>query len=328
MNATVPSVNIDGVEFGVIVSPLMILARPEGDLAAAIWLDLVSPTDEEMKQVQAATGLRVPTRDEISEIESSSRLSFEDGAFYVSMPLIALAENGEHALAAVGFVLSPKVLVSVRFSKHTSFDDAHSSCATHALKTADAVFLRILEIIVDKSADILEHAGTECDSLSRSAFRADTKKVENKLLRTLKRVGAVADRTSHIRDTLLGIGRVAAFITDSAYDGAPQVSPGRMKAIRADVASLTDYESHLSGKIQFLLDATLGFISVEQNEIVKTLTIASVVGIPPVLIVGVYGMNFKYMPELEWHLGYPLALLAVVVSGLLPLLWFKKRGWM
>ncbi|MEO8796458.1 MAG: CorA family divalent cation transporter, partial [Polyangiaceae bacterium] len=176
--------------------------------------------------------------------------------------------------------------------------------------------------------DILEHAGTECDSLSHSAFRADTKKAENRLLHTLKRVGAVADRTSHIRDTLLGIGRVAAFMTDSGYEGAPQVNPGRMKAIRADVASLTDYESHLSGKIQFLLDATLGFISVEQNEIVKTLTIASVVGIPPVLIVGVYGMNFKYMPELEWHLGYPLALLAVVVSGLLPLLWFKKRGWM
>ncbi|MEO8797929.1 MAG: CorA family divalent cation transporter, partial [Polyangiaceae bacterium] len=177
----------------------MILARPEGDLAAATWVDLVSPTDEEMKQVQAATGLRVPTRDEISEIESSSRLSFEDGAFYVSMPLIAIAENGEHVLAAVGFILSSKVLVSVRFSQHTSFDVAHSSCATHAIKTAEAVFLRILEIIVDKSADILEHAGTECDSLSRSAFRADTKKVENKLLRTLKRVGAVADRTSHIR---------------------------------------------------------------------------------------------------------------------------------
>lgn len=306
----------------------MILARPEGALAAATWLDLVAPTEQEMKEVQAATGLRVPSREEISEIESSSRLSFEDGAFYVSMPLVAVAESGEHVLAAVGFVLSSKVLVSVRFSQHASFDVAHSSCASHGIKSAEGVFLRILEIIVDKSADILEHAGTECDALSHSAFRADTKKAENKLLHTLKRVGAVADRTSHIRDTLLGIGRVVAFMTETGFEGAPQVNPGRMKAIRADVASLTDYESHLSGKIQFLLDATLGFISVEQNEIVKTLTIASVVGIPPVLIVGIYGMNFKYMPELEWHLGYPLALVAVVVSGLLPLLWFKKRGWM
>ena len=100
-----------------------------------------------------------------------------------------------------------------------------------------------------------------------------------------------------------------------------------MKAIRADVASLTDYEAHLAGKIQFLLDATLGFINIEQNEIVKTLTIASVVGIPPVLIAGIYGMNFRFMPELAWHFGYPLAIAAIVVSALIPFFWFKRRGW-
>ncbi len=101
-----------------------------------------------------------------------------------------------------------------------------------------------------------------------------------------------------------------------------------MKALRADIASLTDYEGHLSGKVQFLLDATLGFINIEQNEIVKTLTIASVVGIPPVLIAGIYGMNFRVMPELTWRFGYPMALIVIVLSGLAPLWWFKRRGWM
>ena len=101
-----------------------------------------------------------------------------------------------------------------------------------------------------------------------------------------------------------------------------------MKAIRADIASLTEYQSHLSGKAQFLLDATLGFINIEQNEIVKTLTITSVVGIPPVLVAGIYGMNFHVMPELSWPLGYPMAMALIVVSGLLPLVWFKRRGWM
>jgi magnesium transporter len=101
-----------------------------------------------------------------------------------------------------------------------------------------------------------------------------------------------------------------------------------MKAIRADIASLTDYEAHLSAKVQFLLDATLGFINIEQNEIVKTLTIASVVGIPPVLVAGIYGMNFRVMPELTWAFGYPLAVGLIVVSALVPLLWFKRRRWM
>ncbi|HEX7665527.1 MAG TPA: magnesium transporter CorA family protein [Polyangiaceae bacterium] len=309
----------------------MILAKPEENLGACTWIDLVSPTDEEAKKVEAATGLRIPTKDEIAEIESSSRLSFENGAFYVSMPLIALGENGEHVLAAIGFVLSSKVLISIRFAKHASFDAAHASCTAHSIKTAEAAFLRVLEIIVDKSADILEHAGTECDTLSHNAFRSQATpkhKGEQPLLNALRRVGAVADKTSHIRDTLLGIGRIAAFMTETDFEDAPKVSVGRMKAIRADVASLTDYESHLSGKIQFLLDATLGFINVEQNEIVKTLTIASVVGIPPVLIAGIYGMNFQHMPELTWYYGYPLAMIAIVVSGVIPLLWFKKRGWM
>jgi magnesium transporter len=138
----------------------------------------------------------------------------------------------------------------------------------------------------------------------------------------------VADHTSRIRDTLLGLGRMAAYVMESSYEGEPKVSDARLKVVRADVASLADYSEHLSGKVQFLLDATLGFINIEQNEIVKTLTIASVVGIPPVLVAGIYGMNFRVMPELTWSLGYPMALALIAVSAIVPLLWFKRRRWM
>jgi magnesium transporter len=127
---------------------------------------------------------------------------------------------------------------------------------------------------------------------------------------------------------LLGVGRIVAFVMDSGFEGAPPVNAARLKAVRTDVASLTEYEAHLSGKVQFLLDATLGLINIEQNEIVKTLTIASVVGIPPVLVAGIYGMNFRVIPELNWRLGYPMAIALIVISALLPLLWFKRRGWM
>jgi magnesium transporter len=197
------------------------------------------------------------------------------------------------------------------------------------VQTAEEAFLRILEIVVDRSADGLERAGAECDELSHGAFRGMRGgKLSSNLRGTLARVGYLADRTSHVRDALLGLGRIAAFVMESGFEGAPPVNAGRMKAIRADVASLTDYQAHLGGKVQFLLDATLGFINIEQNEIVKTLTIASVVGIPPVLVAGIYGMNFRAMPELNMPFGYPMALGLIVVSALLPLVWFKRRGWM
>ncbi len=308
----------------------MIVSHPSGDLSSAVWIDLLLPTPDESALVLQATHLRVPTEAQISEIESSSRLAFDNAAFYVSTPLVGPGPDGSHVLTSVGFVLSARVLLTIRFVPLPSFDAAHELCATQQTRTAEEAFLRIFEIVVDHSADKLEHAGAECDELSRHAFRASTTraKTSTNLSTALRRVGEVADQTSRIRDALLGIGRVVAFVMESGIEGAPSVNATRLKAIRADVTSLTDYEAHLSGKAQFLLDATLGFINIEQNEIVKTLTVASIVGIPPVLVAGIYGMNFRFMPELQWYLGYPMALALIVVSALIPIAWFKRRGWM
>jgi magnesium transporter len=101
----------------------------------------------------------------------------------------------------------------------------------------------------------------------------------------------------------------------------------RMKSLRQDVASLSDYDGHLNGKMQFLLDATLGLINNAQNNIIKVLTVVSVVGIPPTLFASIYGMNFKDMPELNWSYGYPYGLTVIVLSAVIPLIWMKIRGW-
>ena len=307
----------------------MILAHPDADLAKAAWIDLREPTEEELARVRAAAGLRIPDQKQISEIESSSRLAFENGAYYVSTPLVAPGDDGQLLVAQVGFVLSARVLLTVRFGPLPSFDAAHEGFGTQHARTAEETFLRIFEIVVDRSADKLERSGAACDELSRSAFRdGGGARLSGDLRATLRRVGGIADHLSRIRDALLGVGRIAAYVTETGIEGAPPVNGARMKAIRRDIASLTEYESHLSGKAQFLLDATLGFINIEQNDIVKTLTITSVVGIPPVLIAGIYGMNFRVMPEVTWAFGYPLAVGTIVVSALVPLLWFKRRRWM
>ncbi len=305
----------------------MIHLHPDTDLAGATWIDLVSPTEDERQRVLAATGLRAPAEHEVSEIETSSRLVVANGIYTLSTPLITRAADGSPELTPVGFVLGARALVTVRFAPIATFDEARRVCRAQNAATAEESFLHLFEVVVDKAADVLEHAGAECDAISHGAFR-DRKVDPGGLRKTLRRIGLVADQLSHVRDSLLGIGRIASFVTQGGAEGAPHVSARRMHAIHADVVSLTDYEAHLSNKLQFLLDATLGFISIEQNEIVKTLTIASVVGIPPVIVVGIYGMNFHAMPELHWPYGYPLALLLMVVSGLVPLIWFKVRGWM
>jgi magnesium transporter len=308
----------------------MILTCPAGDLGGAIWIDLIAPSDDEVERVRAATGLRVPTEAEISEIESSSRLAFDGGAYYVSTPLVSGDGEGNHVLMPVGFVYASRVLITVRFGALHGFDVAHEQAASRPPASAEEAVLHIFELIVDRAADHLERASAECDDLSRAAFRSDPGRGKGsaKLGTALRRIGRAADGLSRIRDELLGLGRIGTYVIESKIAGAPPLDPARLKALRADIVSLTDYEGHLSGKVQFLLDATLGFINIEQNEIVKTLTIASVVGVPPVLVAGIYGMNFRFMPELTWTFGYPMALALIVASALAPLWWFKRRGWM
>jgi magnesium transporter len=302
----------------------MIATCPGGHVQKAAWIDLRSPSDAELEEVRAATGLRVPTQEQVSEIEATSRLAFADGAYSLSTPLVTPRQDGRLAVVPVGFVLSSRHLLTAHFADVAGIDAALSSCKED---TAQGAFLHVLEVLVDRLADALEHASADCEALSHEAFRepvANERRAAD-LRDTLRQVGRVAECASQIRDALLGIGRIAAYV--GTVDPAPHVDVQRLQAVRADVASLTDYESHLSGKVQFLLDATLGFISVDQNDVVKTLTIASVVGIPPVLIAGIYGMNFKYMPELGWTFGYPAAILLMIVSGLIPYFWFKRRGW-
>lgn len=301
--------------------------------ANAAWIDLLDATPEERAQVESVTGLHVPTFTEVTEIESSSRVFIREKATYLSMPLPANGD-GRAPLSAVGFVLGERVLLTVRFSSHPVFDAVFEGCESRDRLGAREIFLWIVEELVDRAADSLEHAGAKLDALSDAAFHADQetrrspKRASRSLRQALRELGATGGWLSQIRDTLLGMKRIVSFVAETDDKLKTAEYTARLNAIRSDINSLNDHESHLSGKVQFLLDATLGFINIEQNDIVKTLTVASVVGIPPVLIAGIYGMNFRFMPEYAWPFGYPFALLLIVGSGLLPLLWFKRRGWL
>jgi magnesium transporter len=150
---------------------------------------------------------------------------------------------------------------------------------------------------------------------------------QENLRRALQRVGRAGDSSSKIRDALLGIARLIPFVETHGADWIGPEAKAELETLRHDVSSLSDYDSHLLNKVQLLLDATLGFINVDQNNIIKVLTIVTVVGVPPTLIASMYGMNFHNMPELEWVWGYPYGLTLIFLSTVLPLIWFKVRGW-
>jgi magnesium transporter len=314
---------------------MLVIPGSAGALSDAVWIDLLNPTDDERRQVEQATKLRLPTQGEIEEIESSSRVFSEGATSYLSTPVLASMDAASAAVTSVGFVLSPSQLVTLRFAHVAAFDEVAVAFATTAPANAHDAFLRILKSIVEQTADALEHASAELEKISHATFRADRatrrKKARTKtggaLRAALQKVGQMGDGLSHIRNTLLGLGRIATFAHESGDHGAPGADQARIAAIREDIASLSDYQANLSENVQFLLDATLGFIGIEQNEIFKALTVASVVGVPPVLIAGIYGMNFRHMPELEWPLGYPFAVALIVASALVPIAWFKWRGW-
>jgi magnesium transporter len=313
----------------------MLVARPAGASPEhAVWLDLRDPTPEERAKVEAATKLSLPERGDIEEIESSSRVYLENGALYLSTPMLTGDDCLTNALTAVGFVLTPKLLVTLRFTAIAAFDEVQARADKSEAASASDFFLGVLETVVDHSADALEHAGAELEGISRRAFRAEDEETKKRrhtsehLRGALRGLGRMSDGISHLRDSLLGIGRIAAFVHETARETHLSGATTRLNAIRGDIASLNDYQAHLAGKVQFLLDATLGFINIQQNDIVKMLTVVSVVGVPPVLIAGIYGMNFKNMPELGWHYGYAYSLVLIVLSAFAPYAWLKWRGWM
>jgi magnesium transporter len=298
------------------------------------WIDLLNGDEAEIAEAQRLSGLRVPTRDALSEIEFSSRIFAESDAIYLSMPLITPVDDTETTLMPVGFVISEQTLLTIRFAPSFAFDTVIRALGDQPHPKPEDIFAQLLEAMVDRAADRLEHAGAGLDAVSQSAFRVDRgarrdlAKASDTLRGALRKIGQTGDNLSKVRDTLLGLDRITAFTIDSPHCrfSAPVIQ--RLKAVHGDIASLSSYEEHLANKVQFLLDATLGFINIEQNDIVKVLTVVSVVGVPPVLIAGIYGMNFKNMPEYNWTFGYPFSLALMVVSALLPIAWFKWRRWM
>lgn len=312
------------------------LKRHDGghDLAIppeATWIDLSSPTLEEEKAVEAVVGVNIPSREEMQEIESSSRLRQEENGLFMTAQLVAGMHSPTPLTTAVTFILTGHRLVTLRYADPLPFKVFGTYAQTHhaACASGETALAGLLEAIIDRLADLLEMAGQDVEAISHEVFDAVPKKRSGKNFRALlQRIGRAGDIASKARESVMSLNRAVTFLGLVAPQvGGKKESRNRLKTMARDLQSLADYANFISGKVTFLLDATLGMLSIEQNDIIKMFSIAAVIFLPPTLVATVYGMNFKIMPELDWDLGYPLAIGAMIVSAILPWLYFKRKRW-
>ncbi len=308
----------------------------DGPRDGLVWLDLLDPSAEENRIVETFLGIVIPTQAEMEEIELSARLYHEDGAEFMTMTALFKLDTEEPTKTPITFIIKGTTLVSVRYAEPKPF----LAFLMRAQKSkgivcgsGEQVFLGLLEAMIDRTADALERAGYEIDHISRDVFRkkkASAKQLQQDLRSIIEQIGAKAELLTMVQESLVSISRLTAFHTaiDASTTKAGRDTRQLIKLIQRDALSLGEHARTLSTKLNFLLDATLGLINLEQNQIIKIFSVAAVVFLPPTLVASIYGMNYDFMPELHWPVGYPFALGLMVLSAILPYLYFKRRGWL
>jgi magnesium transporter len=313
------------------LSPTTPLAALAPDV---VWLDINKPTREEEDYAERLMHIDVPTRDDLRDIEPSSRLYADENAIYLTASILCRADSPTPVLTDIAFVLTPNCLVTVRYDDPKSFKlFAAALCKLSGGATSARLTLaRLMETIADRTAEILEQAEVRGDALLVRIFgengeergRRMPKELENLLVE----ISAHHRLISKARGSLTTLSRVMTFLQAVEVVRQDREVKELVKSIARDIQSLSEHANFLSGNITFLLDASLGLINVEQNAIIKIFSIASVVFLPPTLVASIYGMNFKYMPELEWAFGYPSSLILMAISAIIPFLFFRWKGWL
>ena len=309
-------------------------ANCAGSLQGAIWIDLLDPSPEETRAVETALAIELPTRKEVQEIEVSSRLYVENQTVFMTATVMVQADMLHPETTPVTFAYQPQRLVTLRFAEPTPFTTFPPKFqrTPEAFATAQKVFMGLVDEIIDRVADILESIGSDLNAVSRVLFAEASpqpvKKPSVDYTAVLTRIGHNGERAANARETLVSISRLLAFFAEARPGLVGEPLDEHWRTVSKDVSALSDHATFLSNKVNFFLDATLGRINIEQNSIIKLFSVLAVVFLPPTLIASIYGMNFEYMPEIRSVLGYPFSLLLMLLSAILPYVFFNRKGWL
>jgi magnesium transporter len=301
--------------------------------SGTVWIDLLHLTEQEEADLEKALGIDVPTRAEMREIEASNRFYSENGAQFMTSFVIYAGDKDSVTTSNITFILSGNRLITVRYGEPKAF----SLFAERACKNADGcgngpqIMMSLIETIIQRQADLIEKLQDGVETLAPQIFGQNSgeKTQSRRLEGMLRSVGKQGDTTSRAQEAATSLHRTLLYFTDAVRErGEDQKLISRIESADRDILSLAEQLRFVSGRTAFLLDATLGMISTEQNQIIKLFSVMAVMLMPPTLVASVYGMNFKNMPELEWAHGYPMALGLMFISGLIPYIYFRRKGWL
>jgi len=313
---------------------LLVRQAAESPIGAdSVWIDLVNPTQQDEATVEAATGLDVPTRDEAREIEASSRFYEENGGTFMTTFIVHMPEGQPPVSSTVTFILKDHRLLTVRYVEPRSFPAfvARGEKGAVVCTSGGAIMIGLVEALVQRTADVIERIQDDVDKLTHNVFNLKTQRrdASRRLDVLLKQTGNEGDLVARVLENATSLDRTLHFFRDAARErGFDPRLLQRIDVAQRDILSLMDHTRFLTNRIGFLLEATLGMISTEQNQIIKLFSVMAVMLMPPTLVASIYGMNFKAMPELDWPWGYPMALALMVLAALIPFLYFRRKGWL
>jgi magnesium transporter len=308
-------------------------------LREALWIDMEHPSAAEEDAVEAALGIDIPTREDMQEIEASSRIYVEGGVLFLTAQVLATRSQGAGEpgldIGPVTFALTPERLVSVHYHHPGSFQYFAEWAARHdtPLRGGIDALLGLMEAVVDRLADVLEGEARKLDALSRTIFDTHRPASQSERLSVvLQRIGKAEDLNGKVKESLATVLRMLNALALPGLPGMQPVLAGidkpQLKSLIQDLKSLREVAAAQAEKIRFQLDATLGVINIRQSDIVKLFSVVAFVFLPPTLIASIYGMNFDFMPELHWRWGYPLALALMVISAVVPWMIFRWKRWL
>lgn len=306
---------------------------PGGTLAKdAIWFDLLEPSADEERAVEEVLGIDVPTREEMREIEASNRLYEENGGIYMTATIVTKLDTDLPQSTQVTFILNGSHLVTNRYTDPLPFRRFIAYAETHPATCSSPVMLLagLLESIINRIADVIERVAADLDQISSEVF-ASTRRGRDRtrdFREVLGRVGQSGELVSKARESLVSLGRLLVFVQQSTISQMSQEARTRFRTLSRDVIAMSDHASFLGDKVTFTLEATLGMVTIDQNNILKIFSVVTVFLLPPSVIGGVFGMNFDHMPWLHDSWGFGAALLSMIASALLPWLWFKHKRWL
>lgn len=297
-----------------------------------VWIDLEAPTDEEVRCIEHFTRMKLPSLLDVRLLEQSEQAYVERDVIYLLAPAVVDSHSDTPRIGVFLFAMSSQILITLHQARARAFEGLATRLekSPQLLDSSETALVAALEAVVARCADLTEIVAHEMERVSGMVFQGALERKEaaqpTRWQRTLASLGRTTRLNHKLRNTLSGIDRLVAFLLAPKHERISEVGRDHLRIIDRDLEGLVRHVDFLASESSFLLDAIIGSISIEQNNVMKLFSIVAVGLMPPTLIAGIFGMNFKFMPELEQWWGYPFALLLIVLSALLPLWFFRKRG--